>query len=90
MEPAAKMTSILVHRVDAIDSFGFLMVAILEGQRFKAATLPYANEGVNIPGLSLIASDDTIRRAPELVRRMVMTMDEAIAATRRERAQSIH
>jgi NitT/TauT family transport system substrate-binding protein len=84
MEPAAKMTSILVHRVDAIDSFGFLMVAILGGQGFKAATLPYANEGVNIPGLSLIASDETIRRAPDLVRRMVMTMEEAIAATRND------
>src|SRR6185437_10977440 len=53
MEPAAKMTSILTHRVDGIDSFGFLVVSILEGQGFKAATLPYANEGVNIPGLSL-------------------------------------
>ena len=84
MEPAAKMTSILAHRVDAIDSFGFLMVAILGGQGFKAATLPYANEGVNIPGLSLIASDETIRRAPDLVRRMVMTMEEAIAATRKD------
>ena len=84
MEPAAKMTSILAHRVDGIDSFGFLMVAILEGQGFKAATLPYANEGVNIPGLSLIASDDTVKKSPDLVRRMVTTMEEAIAAARKD------
>jgi NitT/TauT family transport system substrate-binding protein len=84
MEPAAKMTSVLTHRVDGIDSFGFLVVAILEGQGFKAATLPYANEGVNIPGLSLIASEDTLKKSPDLARRMVMTMEEAIAATRKD------
>jgi len=84
MEPAAKMTSILTHRVDGIDSFGFLVVSILEGQGFKAATLPYANEGVNIPGLSLIASDDTIKKSPDLVRRMVMAMNESLAAARRD------
>jgi NitT/TauT family transport system substrate-binding protein len=84
MEPAAKMTSILTHRVDGIDSFGFLVVSILEGQGFKAATLPYANEGVNIPGLSLIASDDTIKKSPDLVRRMVMAMNESIIAARRD------
>jgi NitT/TauT family transport system substrate-binding protein len=84
MEPAAKMTSILAHRVDGIDSFGFLVVSILEGQGFKAGTLPYANEGVNIPGLSLIASDDTIKKTPDLVRKMVLTMEQAIAAARKD------
>lgn len=84
MEPAAKMTSILARRVDGIDSFGFLVVSILEGQGFKAATLPYANEGVNLPGLSLIASDDTIKKSPDLVRRMVMAMQDAIAAARKD------
>lgn len=84
MEPAAKMTSVLTHRVDGIDSFGFLVMSILEGQGFKAATLPYANEGVNIPGLSLIASDDTIKKAPELVRRMVIAMQETIAIARKD------
>jgi NitT/TauT family transport system substrate-binding protein len=84
MEPAAKMTAILTHRVDGVDSFGFLVVAILEGQGFKAATLPYANEGVNIPGLSLIASDETIKKSPDLVRRMVMAMNESIVAARHD------
>jgi len=84
MEPAAKMTSVLTHRVDGIDSFGFLVVSILEGQGFKAATLPYANEGVNIPGLSLIAGDDTIKKDPDLVRRMVTAMEQTIAAARKD------
>jgi NitT/TauT family transport system substrate-binding protein len=84
MEPAAKMTSILAKRVDAIDSFGFLVVSILEGQGFKAATLPFANEGVNIPGLALIASDDTVKKSPDLVRRMVKAMEETIAISRKD------
>lgn len=84
MEPAAKMTSILTHRVDGVDSFGFLVVSILEGQGFKAATLPYANEGVNIPGLSLIANHDTIKNSPDLVRRMVAAMNQAITAARND------
>lgn len=84
MEPAAKMTSILTHRVDGINSFGFLVVSILEGQGFKAATLPYANEGVNIPGLSLIASNDTIKKSSDLVRRMAMAMNELIVAARHD------
>lgn len=72
------------HRVDGIDSFGFLVVSVLEGQGFKAATLPYANEGVNIPGLSLIASDDTIKNTPDLVRRMVTAMNASITAARND------
>ena len=70
--------------MDGIGSFGFLVVSILEGHGFKAATLPYANEGVNIPGLSLIASDDTIKKSLDLVRRMVMAMNQAIAASRKD------
>ena len=66
------------------NSFGFLVVSILEGQGFKAATLPYANEGVNIPGLSLIASNDTIKKSPDLIRRMVIAMNESIVAARHD------
>ena len=59
-------------------------MSILEGQGFKAATLPYSNEGVNIPGLSLIATDDTIKKSPDLVRRMVTAMNESIVAARHD------
>lgn len=84
MEPAAKMTSLLTGQVDGIDSFDFLAVSILEGKGLKVKTLPYANEGVNIPGLSLIASDDTIQRSPGLVRKMVLAMGETLTAARND------
>ncbi len=84
MEPAAKMTSLLTHRVDGIDSFDFLMVSVLEGQGLKVSTLPYAKEGVNVPGLSLIASDETIKKDPALVRKMVLATEETLAAARKD------
>lgn len=84
MEPAAKMTSLLTGRVDGINSFDFLMVSILEGKGLKVATLPYANEGVNVPGLSLVTSDDMLKKDPALVRKMVAAMEETLAAARKD------
>lgn len=83
MEPAAKMTSLLAGTVDGIDSFDFLMVPILEAKGLKVSTLPYAEAGVNIPGLSLIAGDDLIKKDPALVRKMAAAMEEALAAARK-------
>jgi NitT/TauT family transport system substrate-binding protein len=62
MEPAAKMTSLLTGRVDAIDSFDFLMVSILEGKGLKVSTLSYASAGLNVPGLSLVTGDDMVKK----------------------------
>jgi NitT/TauT family transport system substrate-binding protein len=89
MQPAAKMTSLLSGRVDGIDSFGFLAVSILEGKGLKVSTLSYANEGVNIPSLSLIASDQTIKNNPALVKKMVLAMEETIAAARKNPGAAI-
>jgi NitT/TauT family transport system substrate-binding protein len=83
MEPAAKMTSLLTERVDAIESFDFLMVSILEGKGLKVSTLSYASAGINVPGLSLVAGDDLIRKDQALVKKMVTAMEETIAASRK-------
>jgi NitT/TauT family transport system substrate-binding protein len=84
MQPAAKMTSLLTGSVDGIDSFGFLGVAILEGKGLKVSTLSYANEGVNIPSLCLITSDQMIDSKPALVKKMVSAMEETIDASRKD------
>ncbi|MGH7087281.1 MAG: ABC transporter substrate-binding protein, partial [Stellaceae bacterium] len=89
MEPAAKMTALLTGRVDGIDSFDFLMVPILENKGLKVATLPYADAGVNVPGLSLIASDELIKNNPALVRKMIGAMDASITAARRDPESAI-
>jgi NitT/TauT family transport system substrate-binding protein len=89
MEPAAKMTSLLTGRVDAIESFDFLMVSILEGKGLKVSTIPYASAGVNVPGLSLVAADDMIRKEPALVGKMVAAMEQTLAASRKNPESAI-
>jgi NitT/TauT family transport system substrate-binding protein len=84
MAPSAKMTALLTHRVDAIDSFDFLMVPILESKGLEAATVPYASAGINVPGLSLIANNALIKQDPALVRKMVAAMEEAITAAQQD------
>src|SRR5215469_15488945 len=84
MEPAAKMTSLLTGQVDAIDSFDFLMVSILEGKGLKVSTLTYASGGVNVPGLSLVTSNDIVKKEPALVRKIVAAMEQTIAASRKD------
>ena len=84
MAPAAKMTALLTHTVDAIDSFDFLMVPILEGKGLKVATVTYASAGVNVPGLSLIAGDALIDKDPAVVGKMVAAMQTAISAARQD------
>lgn len=80
MEPSAKPTALLEGKVDAIESFDFLQVPLLEANGMPSATLPYAKAGVNVPGLSLITSLDMIDKNPALVRKMVGLMQQTIAA----------
>lgn len=84
MEPAAKMTALLTGRVDAINSFDFLMVSILEGKGLKVSTLPYASAGVNVPGLSLITNDDMLKKDPALVTKMVEAMEQTLVVSRQD------
>ena len=84
MEPAAKPTSLLEGKVDAIESFDFLQVPLLEANGMPSDTLPYAKAGINVPGLALIASNDLIQKNPALVRKMVALMQKTVELGRKE------
>ncbi len=84
MEPAAKPTALLEGRVDAIESFDFLQVPLLEASGMPSATLPFAKAGINVPGLSLIASDELLKKNPALARKMVALMQKTIELGRKE------
>ena len=84
MEPAAKPTALLEGRVDAIESFDFLQVPLLEASGMPSATLPFAKAGINVPGLSLITNTDMIKKNPALVRKMVGLMQKTIELGRKE------
>jgi NitT/TauT family transport system substrate-binding protein len=78
MDPAAKPTSLLDGKVDAIESFDFLQIPLLEASGMPSASLPFSSAGINVPGLSLIASNDLIGKNPALVRKMVGLMQKTI------------
>jgi NitT/TauT family transport system substrate-binding protein len=82
MEPAAKPQALLEGRIDCFESFDFLQIPLLEENGMPSASLPYSLVGINVPGLSLIASHDTIKKNPELVRKMVGLMQASIEAAR--------
>ncbi len=84
MEPAAKPTSLLEGKVDAIESFDFLQVPLLEANGMPSATLPFAKAGINVPGLGLITSNEMIKKNPALVRKMVGLMQKTIELGRKE------
>ena len=84
MDPNAKPASLLEGKVDAIESFDFLQIPLLEAMGMPSAALPYATAGVNVPGLSLITSTDMIEKNPALVRKMVGLMQKTIEAARKD------
>jgi NitT/TauT family transport system substrate-binding protein len=84
MEPAAKPTSLLEGKVDAIESSDFLQVPLLEANGMPSATLPFAKAGINVPGLGLITSNELIKKNPALVRKMVGLMQKTIELGRKE------
>lgn len=84
MEPSAKPAALLEGRVDAIESFDFLQIPLLEASGMPSAALTFASAGINVPGLSLITSNDLIGKNPALVRKMVGLMQKTIELGRKE------
>lgn len=76
--PPAKVSSVLSGKVDGTNSFGFLQVPIMESKGTPAAYLSFAEAGINVPGLAVIAHQDLIANKKDLVRRMVASTQEAL------------
>jgi NitT/TauT family transport system substrate-binding protein len=55
-DAASKDAMMLVGQVDGVLNFGFLAIPPLEERGMKVGLINYADNGVNVPGLSLIAS----------------------------------
>ena len=76
--PPAKVSSVLSGTVDATNSFGFLQKPIMESKGVPADYLSFAEAGVNMPGLAVIAHEDLISEKSDLVSRMVASVQEAL------------
>lgn len=71
MDATAKTTALLNHQVDAIlggfDDHPFQ----IESKGFTPTVIPYADYGVNLIGMSLVAHNDTIADDPDMVKAFV-------------------
>lgn len=70
-DAASKDAIMLAGQVDAVLNFNFLAIPPLEDAGLEVGTLNYADHGINVPGLSLIASKEFISKNPETVERFV-------------------
>lgn len=76
--PPAKVSSVLSGKVDATNSFGFLQVPIMSSKGTPAQMFSFADAGVNMPGLAVIAHENLINKKADLVGRMVAATQEAL------------
>ena len=76
--PSAKVSSVLSGKADGTNSFGFLQKPIMESKGTPAEYLSFADAGINMPGLAIIANEDLIAQKGNLVGRMVASAQEAM------------
>lgn len=81
INPAAKVAMMLTRRVDGLLDFGFVTVPLLQEAGLAVQTFNYADYGVDVPGLSLIASDETLETQPDITRRFLRATAKAYAWT---------
>jgi NitT/TauT family transport system substrate-binding protein len=70
-DAASKNAAVISGRADAAVTFSFLAMPLMEAAGLKVGTLDFADHGVNVPGLTLIANTTFIEKNPELVRKFV-------------------
>jgi NitT/TauT family transport system substrate-binding protein len=80
--PAAKNAAVISGKADANVTFAFQGVPIVRAGGVPADSLDYADHGVNVPGLCLIARLDYIKENPEVVRKFIAATQKAIAWTK--------
>jgi NitT/TauT family transport system substrate-binding protein len=81
-DPASKNAAVISGRGDAVVTFSFLAVPVIEAAGVKVRTLDYADHGVTVPGLSVIARPEYIDRNPETVKKFALATRKAIEWTR--------
>jgi len=80
--PAAKNAAVISGKADANVTFAFQGVPIVRAGGVPADSLDYADHGVSVPGLCLIARLDYIKENPEVVKKFIAATQKAIAWTK--------
>lgn len=76
-DAASKNAAVISGKADAAVTFSFLAMPLMEAAGLKVGTLDFADHGVNVPGLTLIANTSFIEKNPETVRKFVRATIQA-------------
>ena len=87
--PAAKNAAVISGKADADVTFAFQGVPIIRAAGVPANSLDYADYGVNVPGLCVIARLDYIKANPDTVKKFVAGAQKAIGWSKDHARQSI-
>jgi NitT/TauT family transport system substrate-binding protein len=87
--PAAKAASVISGRADATISFGFLDGPVIAAAGVDVGQLLFADYGVDVPGLSVIASTSFIAAHPDVVRKFDRATRKAMAWTEQHPKEAI-
>ncbi|MHB2168562.1 ABC transporter substrate-binding protein [Alsobacter sp. R-9] len=71
VDPAAKVVTVLEKRADALLGGADDQFFLIKYKGQEPAALRFADHGANIVGMTIVASNDTIKSKPDLVRRFV-------------------
>jgi len=87
--PAAKNAAVISGKVDADVTFAFQGVPIIRAAGVPVNSFDYADYGVNVPGLCIIARVDYIEKNPDIVKKFVAGAQKAIGWSKDHAQQSI-
>lgn len=87
--PAAKNAAVISGKADADVTFAFQGVPIIRAAGVPANSFDYADYGVNVPGLCIIARLDYIKEHPDVVKKFVASTQKAIGWSKDHEQQSI-
>jgi NitT/TauT family transport system substrate-binding protein len=80
-DPASKNAAVISGRGDAVVTFSFQAVPIIEAAGVTVKTFDYADYGVTVPGITLIARPDYLDKNPETVKKMTRAIRKAFEWT---------
>jgi NitT/TauT family transport system substrate-binding protein len=86
---AAKNAAVIAGKADADVTFAFQGVPIIRAAGVPANSLDYADYGVNVPGLCIIARLDYIEAHADIVKKFVAGAQKSIAWSKDNAKQSI-
>ncbi len=86
VDPGAKYKLIIDGKADGTVTYGVLGIPFLESLEptGKFVKFDFADSGVGVPSFGLIASDETIKERPDLVRRFVQATARGWEAARKD------